>query len=340
MAEGELRDIFSRIAGGANDLRRAYEEAREAGKEPPYSQIAEFAREARKELEPFLWKYKSKREHAYELAQAEPRWCLLQGRRVASRQPHRLEITGSIPAPATNNNGGEMKMATDKSICRQLGRLLKEEPWGSDMLRDYSLRLEYQAKQAAECPKIQREAYERAAIVRNAITSLMQATYKKGSEVQMKQDPILAEVASQICSSGICLAERSNPVRCISEGSRGKKERQVTCYEGAKVLARKVYPNPVEARKATRRFVKEYETKGTAKLAASACSKLPICSPAQARKLENCILDVKAKLPARCKPYWSKPPKKQPGGCYSPFSVCRASLGCRLGGAKKYEAKA
>ena len=213
MAEGELRDIFSRIAGGANDLRRAYEEAREAGKEPPYSQIAEFAREARKELEPFLWKYKSKREHAYELAQAEPRWCLLQGRRVASRQPHRLEITGSIPAPATNsdwcynNNGDEVKMATDKSICRQLGRLLKEEPWGSDMLRDYSLRLEYQAKQAAECPKIQREAYERAAIVRNAITSLMQATYKKGSEVQMKQDPILAETTRQICSTGVCFAK-------------------------------------------------------------------------------------------------------------------------------------
>ena len=97
------------------------------------------------------------------------------------------------------------------------------------------------------------------------------------TEFMYAQDPILAEVASQICSSGICLAKRS---------------------------------------------------------------KLPICSPAQARKLENCILDIKAKLPAKCKPYWSKPPKKQPGGCYSPFSVCRASLGCRLGGAKKYEAKA
>ena len=165
-------------------------------------------------------------------------------------------------------------MATDKSICRQLGRLLKEEPWGGDMLRDYSLRLEYQAKQAAECPKIQREAYERAAIVRNAITSLMQATYKKGSEVQMKQDPILAEVTSQICSSGICLAKRS---------------------------------------------------------------KLPICSPSQAKVLERCILDVKAKLPAKCKPYWSKPLEEQPGRCYNAWAVCRSSVGCRLGGSKKYE---
>ena len=120
---------------------------------------------------------------------------------MASRQPHRLEIAGSIPAPATNSNGGEMKM---------------------------------------------------------------------------KQDPILAEVASQICSSGICLAKRS---------------------------------------------------------------KLPICSPAQAHKLENCILDVKAKLPAKCKPYWSKPSEKQPEECYNPFSVCRASLGCRFGGAKE-EARA
>jgi len=90
-----------------------------------------------------------------------------QGRRVASRQPHRLEIAGSIPAPATNNNGGEMKM---------------------------------------------------------------------------KQDPILAEVASQICSSGICLAEP-------------KKKSKL----------------------------------------------LPICSPSQAKALEKCILDVKAKLPAKCK---------------------------------------
>jgi len=48
---------------------------------------------------------------------------------------------------------------------------------------------------------------------------------------------------------------------------------------------------------------------------------------------------VKAKLPSKCKPYWSKPPEKQPEGCYNPFSVCRASLGCRLGGAKKYEAR-
>jgi len=92
--------------------------------------------------------------------------------------------------------------------------------------------------------------------------------------MKMKQDPILAEVASQICSSGICLAERS---------------------------------------------------------------KLPICSPAQARKLENCILDVKAKLPAKCKPSWSKPPKKQPEGCYNAWAVCRSSVGCRLGGSKKYE---
>jgi len=208
-------------------------------------------------------------------------------------------------------------MATDKSICRQLGRLLKEEPWGSDMLRDYSLRLEYQAKQAAECPKIQREAYERAAIVRNAITSLMQATYKKGSEVQMKQDPILAEVASQICSSGICLAERSNPVRCISEGSRGKKERQVTCYEGAKVLARKIYPNPVEARKATQHFIEEYETKGTAKLGASARSKLPICSKAQVKARESCIRQLKSRQKA--------------GEIKSAYGVCTASIGCRLG---------
>jgi predicted aspartyl protease len=104
--------------------------------------------------------------------------------------------------------------------------------------------------------------------------------FQSGGEkmAELKQDPILAEVASQICSTGICL------------GAKGK-------------------------------------------------GKLPICSAEQKKALERCILDVKAKLPEKCKPYWSKPPEKQPEGCYNPYSVCRSQLSCRLGGSSKYERK-
>ena len=54
----KIKELLGRIAGGANDLRRAYEEAREADEEPPYDDIVDFSREARKELEQYLWRYK------------------------------------------------------------------------------------------------------------------------------------------------------------------------------------------------------------------------------------------------------------------------------------------
>ena len=97
-------------------------------------------------------------------------------------------------------------------------------------------------------------------------------------KANLAQDPILAEITKQLCSTGVCFASPKK-------------------------------------------------------------GKLTICSPSQAEALRRCSEDVKAKLPSKCKPYWSKPPAKQPEGCYNAFSVCRASLGCRLGGGKKYEAK-
>ena len=85
--------------------------------------------------------------------------------------------------------------------------------------------------------------------------------------------------------------------------------------------------------------VGDYATKNEAEdrlrdLARRHSKNLPLCSPPDAQKLESCILDVKAKLPAKCEPHWSKPQNKQPEGCYNPFSVCRASLKCRLGESK------
>ena len=103
------------------------------------------------------------------------------------------------------------------------------------------------------------------------VKELLIANYplnKSGGEVKMaefKQDPVLAEVASQICSSGICL------------GAKGR-------------------------------------------------SRLPVCSADQAKKLEACILDVKAKI-------------KETGYKGNPYAICRTSLGCRRGGSPKYEVK-
>ena len=54
--------------------------------------------------------------------------------------------------------------------------------------------------------------------------------------------------------------------------------------------------------------------------------KLPICTRIEKKKLEDCILIAKAKI-------------VETGYRGSPFAICRRSLGCRLGGSKKYERK-
>ena len=77
----------------------------------------------------------------------------------------------------------------------------------------------------------------------------------RGGEMEMS-DPILAEVISQICSTGICLAEPK------------KKSKH-----------------------------------------------LPICSPAQAKARESCIIKLK--------------PRQKAGEIKSAFAVCNVSIGCR-----------
>jgi DNA adenine methylase len=66
---------------------------------------------------------------------------------------------------------------------------------------------------------------------------------------------------------------------------------------------------------------------------------LPICSPSEAKALERCIAKVKAKQPKYCEKEWHKSPEEMREGCYNPYSVCRASVGCRLGGTEEYERK-
>ena len=199
--DDSLKQVLSQIRNGATDLRREYLKAMSEGKEPAYDDIVEFARDARKELEPYLWRYKTHQPASdyITLHQAEPRWCY-----------------------------------GVKSVDTQLGRFAP-------------------------------------ALFSNICTG---GKCYNGGEVKMA-DPILAEITRQICSTGICLAE--------------PKKR----------------------------------------------SKLPICTASEKKKLESCILAVKAKLPAKCEPYWSKPANKQPEDCVNPWAVCRASLGCRLGSRKE-----
>ncbi len=54
---GKAREVLQGIAGGANDLRRAYEEAG-SEEQRPYGEITEFVRQSRKGLEPYLFTYK------------------------------------------------------------------------------------------------------------------------------------------------------------------------------------------------------------------------------------------------------------------------------------------
>lgn len=61
----------------------------------------------------------------------------------------------------------------------------------------------------------------------------------------------------------------------------------------------------------------------------------PICTASQLEKLKRCAEDVKAKLPAHCGPeQWKKPQSQREKGCYNPFQVCSASIGCRPGKSK------
>jgi len=71
---------------------------------------------------------------------------------------------------------------------------------------------------------------------------------------------------------------------------------------------------------------------GVGCLANSKKSKLPVCNSEQKTRRESCIIDVKAKLPKGCGPKeWNKPEGERMEGCYNPFAVCSASVGCKAG---------
>ena len=304
-----LKQALFQIRNGATDLRREYLKAMTNGEEPSYNQIAQFARDARKELEPYLWKYKqtvgaaaptvlhqvassystlerlrnpnySLNKTGGELKMADPLLAeialkgetyieaLIIGER-ASKQLTLLVDTGATYVGLKQNDIDELGL--HYIGVADFGRAEKKVK-----LHTYSGMLQYDGQTISitvasqKMPVLGYQALELLELKVNPVAR----------EVEVAQDPILAEVTSQICSTGICMA-------------KPKKK-----------------------------------------------GMLPICSPSQAKALRRCSEDVKAKLPSKCKPYWSKPPEKQPEECYNPFAVCRSSIGCRLGGSKKYEAQA
>ena len=89
-----LKQALSQIRNGATDLRREYLEAMTTGKEPPYSDIANFSREARKELEPYLWQYKLKM--VEELHQPLSSYALSSILSTIGKNSHSLNLNGPM----------------------------------------------------------------------------------------------------------------------------------------------------------------------------------------------------------------------------------------------------
>jgi len=300
-----LKQALSQIRNGATDLRREYLEAMTAGKEPPYDLIAQFAREARKELEPFLWQYKGGGEHTHELhqvvspcitlhqAKPEPRWCFgvksvdKQRKEAfweeAMRQTDRETEPALTPALFSNvctggrcynTYGGELKMASEMGqkttklsyiehiIHHELcfGRLKRTD----EAIASFAKLLYKESLSELEeaSRKIYAEAYDRGVEVTTAIYQGIGKPVPVYLSKELKMaDSILAEVASQICSTGICLGEP-------------KKK-----------------------------------------------SPLPICTASQKKDRESCIRQLK--------------PRQKAGEIKSAYAICNVSVGCRPGGRKE-----
>lgn len=488
----ELKAMLEKIGGGANDLRRAYEEAREARKEPPYAEIATFARDARKELEPFLWQYKavvSKQENmrypmptirpliigedaptikgiipsefaslkvqtklvrskAYDpekvprlarpedvqpffrlMRNADQEWLLAiyvntKGAVVGADEisigtkdstivapevifrsailtnasaiflahnhpsgdptpsPEDLDIyermrTGcpilgipvndffvvgfkedysiahkrKIPALALfssmcsgsgcsvlDKSGGEMEMAQALTVReREYLRVLPDELFETAK----SLAGARYALDKRDYGKVFDHIVTAQTIVHNLVRAMPITALRGGDEIKVKQDPILAKKVI------IKLEEASRELQSLARirpqfyDFYAYLKRQVDNILPALTMDEKEAMGEGEVKMSDpilTEVISQICSTGIC-LAEHKKDKLPICTPARTKKLEKCIVDVKAKLPEMCKPHWSKPPGKQPEGCVNPWAVCRAAIGCRLGGSKEYEKK-
>jgi hypothetical protein len=325
--DARLKDILSGIAGAANDLRRAYEESPEDKR--PYADIAQFARDARKAIEPYLFRYKQ----PAALKQKEPRWCLLNNNNKEGEEKMKTELK------AHPKTAEEIYIEAQKALeaadeayhkvysirksnfeCTSglgtvgiYGRYCKPTPEQEKLIKKYSAESSrHRARWKRLMDKLEWDPIAK--------------EYKLKAE--MAQDPLLTEIASQLCTGGTCLAGkvRYKPGEIV----KYKDERvRVLEHIGDRVdifipsRQKEVWVKPEMLQRIERQPIQE--------------NPLPICSPSEAKALERCIIKVKAKQPKYCEKEWHKPPEEMREGCYNPFAICRASVGCRLGGMPKYE---
>jgi len=155
--DADLKEKLKAIAGAADDLSRAYREAPEDKR--PYADIAQFAREARKELEPYLWQYKRGdaplsfvRREGIQLAQAEPRWCY--GVQSVEKQLGRFaKDLGMIQSKAKKL---QKELDLPINICRgQVEMMQTADPWGSRCRNPLTGKWTY----TGDCPAVPADAY-------------------------------------------------------------------------------------------------------------------------------------------------------------------------------------
>jgi hypothetical protein len=294
--DARLKDTLSGIAGAANDLRRAYEESPEDKR--PYADIAQFARDARKAIEPYLFRYKQ----PAALKQEEPRWCLLK------QPPSGCELAELVRAkchslsPWKGQKGcdayvsmlyeqtcnkeeeekmkAELKASITKFTPVECKRLDATSNYLSAAQRELSqLLVNKRLWKDKEVHSYHWDAYNDIQAAQGRLERHKVLFCERGEETkaELRADPLLTEIASQLCTGGVCFARSDKTDR------------------------------------------------------------LPICSPSEAEALERCIIKVKAKQPKYCEKEWHKPPEEMRKGCYNPWATCRASVGCRLGGTEEYE---
>ena len=172
MVEDEkAKGMLLALAEGANDLRREYEEAEKA--ERPYDKITEFARQSRKELEPFLFKYKQsgtklfQRSSIEELKQVTAQ---IGGLEQNLRRQHSYWVGNADGKPQFIQRYG-------KDARKEMGTLI--EPFKASQNLCFS-----------------GEGSGRMELC--------------GGGTKMKQDPLLTRIAEEICTEGVCFAGEPN----------------------------------------------------------------------------------------------------------------------------------
>jgi hypothetical protein len=380
-SDQSLKDTLMQIKNGAADLRREYEEAQEAGREPPYADIAQFARDARKAIEPYLFRYKQ----TAALKQEEPRWCLLNNRRCVKLQQDAFSYTlEKTHSPRTGLTSVQIQFTPPKDTLPTLWIDLPkdEQDTIASSIAEIATRLGYTISKPdkrgnfylthnvpgiptivmdmANFGFITKEGYLTSPSEEAIENALREAVIIAGVKDRTKfatGGTLLPEKRKEEVIKGVPVTRRIT-IKEVCPGGESKCSYDITIKDEFKrkredvavspdELARKVkdalaLPDSVrlailKADPLLTEIASQLCTGGICFARGDETDRLPICSPSEAKALERCITRVKAKQPKYCEKEWHKPPEEMREGCYNPFAICRASVGCRLGGVPKYE---